>query len=180
MSTATSAPPTPPSTPSPAAPAAGGGGGSRGPLLSRIAGGVLTVVLLVAVAIAVWPTSEADKARDDGEQFGQAVAQLEDAQSASEVDAALADIEVAVSETREHAGEEVAEQAAEQQNALERAVDGYVGAVSTDDAWEAELYEAELDVALDDLTNQASDFRAQGPEVNQAFWEGFEEGVANN
>jgi hypothetical protein len=180
MSTATSAPPTPPSTPTPAAPAAGEGGGSRGPLLSRIAAGVLTVVLLVAVAIAVWPASEADKAREDGEQLGQAVAQLEEAQSTADVDAALAEIEVAVAETRDHAGDELAEQAAEQQDALERAVDGYVGAVSTDDAWEAELYEAELDVALDDLTDQASDFRAQGPEVNQAFWEGFEKGVATD
>ena len=41
--------------------------------------GLLAAALLAAVTIAVWPPSEADKARDDGEQMGQAVAQLYDA-----------------------------------------------------------------------------------------------------
>jgi hypothetical protein len=45
-----------------------------------------------------------------------------------------------------------------------RAADGNVGAVTSDHAFESDLYEAELDMALDDLTSQASDFRAQGPE----------------
>ena len=82
-------------------------------------------------------------------------------------------------DTREHAGDEVAEQVDEQADALNRAADGFVGANTTDDAFEADLYQAELDVALDDLSSQASDFRAQGPEVHQAFWEGVDESLSN-
>jgi hypothetical protein len=152
----------------------------RGSLLTWIAGGVLTAAVLAAVAIAVWPASEAEKARADGEQLGQAVGDLYYAQSEAEVDAALADIDAAVSDARDHAGDEVAEQVTEQQDALARAVDGFVGATTTDDAFEADLYEVELDYALDDLESQASDFRTQGPEVQQAFWEGFEEGLPSN
>ena len=85
----------------------------------------------------------------------------------------------AVADTRDHAGAEVSEQVAEQEDALARAADGYVGAVTSDDAFSSEVYEAELDVALDDLTSQAGDFRTQGPEVHQAFWEGVDAGLGN-
>ena len=148
----------------------------RASLLARIAGGVVTAALLVALAVVLWPASEADKARADGEQLGQAVSDLQNAQSEAEVEAALADVDAAVTDAREHAGDEVSEQVAEQQDALSRAVDGFVGANTTDDAFEVDLYEAELDYALDDLESQAADFREQGPEVHQAYWEGFEDG----
>jgi hypothetical protein len=148
----------------------------RTSLLAWIAGGVVTAALLVALAVALWPASEADKARADGEQLGQAVSDLRDAGSEAEVDTALADIDAAVADAREHAGDEVSEQVSEQQDALARAADGFVGATTTDDAFDADLYEAELEYALDDLEGQAADFREQGPEVHQAYWEGFEEG----
>ena len=98
----------------------------------------------------------------------------------AEVDAALVEVDQAVSDTREHAGDAVATQAADQEDALNRAVDGFVGANTTDDGFEADLYQAELDVALDDLSSQASDFRDQGPEVHQAFWEGVDAGLTIN
>jgi ABC-type sugar transport system substrate-binding protein len=145
--------------------------------IPRIALIVLVAAALAAVAVAVWPASEADKARDDGERVGEAVGELYYAESDGEVDAALAELDEAVTDTRDHAGDEVAEQVEEQADALARAVDGYAGAVTSEDAFEADLYEAELEVALDDLSTQASDFREQGPEVQQAFWEGFEEGL---
>lgn len=160
------------------APAATGKSGLSS-LLRWVSGGLVTAAVLAAFAVALWPASEADKARDDGEQFGQAVNHLYYADNEAEVDAALAEVDQAVADTREHAGDEVAEQAAQQQDALARAADGYVGAVTSDDAFESDVYEAELDVALDDLTSQASDFRAQGPEVHQAFWEGVDAGLGN-
>ena len=147
--------------------------------IPRIALIALVAAALAAVAVAVWPASEADKARDDGEQVGEAAGQLYYAETEAEVDAALADLDEAVTDTRDHAGDEVAEQVAEQRDALARAVDGYVGAVTSEDAFESDLYEAELDVALDDLSTQADDFRTQGPEVEQAFWEGVEDGLPN-
>jgi predicted NUDIX family NTP pyrophosphohydrolase len=59
---------------------------------------------------------------------------------------ALAEVDAALADTREDAGDEVAELVAEQ-----------------------DLYQAELEVALDDLSSQAGEFRAQGPEVQEAF-----------
>jgi hypothetical protein len=138
----------------------------------------LIAAALAAVAIAAWPASEAEKARDDGERLGEAVSQLYYAESEAEVEAALAEIDAAAADTREHAGDEVAEQVADQEDALARAADGFVGTVTAGDEFEQDLYQAELEVALDDLTSQASDFRAQGPEVNEAYWGGFEEGLS--
>jgi hypothetical protein len=140
-------------------------------------GGTLLAAALAALAIAVWPASEADKAHDDGERLGAAVNQLYDADNATEVDAAVAEIDAAVADTRAHAGDELAEQFNEQADALERAANGFAGSVTTEDEWDYELYQAELDVALDDLTDNAGDFRGQGPEVHQAFWDGVQDGV---
>jgi hypothetical protein len=140
-------------------------------------GGTLVAAALAALAIAAWPASDTDKARDDGERVGAAVNQLYSAESATEIDAAQAELDAAVADTRAHADDAVAEQADEQTDALARAADGFAGSVTTDDEWDYELYQAELDVALDDLTDNASEFRGTGPEVHQAFWEGFESGV---
>ena len=143
----------------------------------RIAGGVLAAVILCAAAIAFWPASEADEARDDGEQVGQAITHLYEADGSAEVDAALAELDAAVTDTRAHAGDEVAEQVSDQAEALDHAVNGFAGYHTTDSDWDQPLYEAELEIALDDLYYQAEDFREQGPEVNEAFWEGVDEGL---
>jgi hypothetical protein len=150
----------------------------RSSLLRRIAGGLALAALLTAIVIAAWPASAADQARDDGEQLGQAVSQLYAADSAAEVDAALTDIGTAVADARDHAGDEVADQITAQEDALARAADGFVGTHTTTDAFEADLYQAELNDAVDDLTSQADEFRTQGPEVRQAFWDGYETGLS--
>jgi hypothetical protein len=150
---------------------------SRKSLLRWITGGVLAVAVVAALAVALWPASETEKARQDGEQLGMAVNDLSNAQTAEEVDAALIDVQDAVADTADHAGDEVAEQVDEQADALDRTVDGFVGMHTTDSEWDAELYEYELDVAVDDLTSQAEDFRTQGPEVQQAFWDGYQDGL---
>jgi hypothetical protein len=139
-------------------------------------GGILAAAL-ATLTLALWPASEADKARDDGEQVGTAVAHVYEADTTAEVDAAVAELDAAVADTRAHAGDALADQVDAQADALSRAADGFAGSVTTDDEWDYELYQAELDVALDDLTDNASDFRGAGPEVHQAFWEGFESGV---
>ena len=146
----------------------------------RIAGGVLAAVVLCVAALALWPASEADRARDDGEQVGAAVSQLQSAGSKSEADAALAELDAAVGETREHAGDEVADHVSAQAEALDHAVNGFVGYYTTDSDWDAALYEAELEIALDDLYDEAEDFREQGPEVHQAFWEGVDDGLSES
>jgi hypothetical protein len=142
-----------------------------------IGGSLLALLVAGVVAIAVWPASEADKARDDGQKVGTAVNHLYYAESSADADAALTELDTAISDTRTHAGDAVADQANDQADALSRAADGFVGSHTSSDDWDADLYQAELDVALDDLTGNASDFRAQGPEVHQAFWDGFNTGV---
>lgn len=81
----------------------------------------------------------------------------------------MPDVHAAASDIRDHAGDAVADQVADQQDALDRAADGFVGTNTSDDEWDADLYQAELDTAVDDLNNQADDFRTAGPDVQQAF-----------
>jgi hypothetical protein len=141
--------------------------------------GIGTVVAagLAVLTIAVWPQSETDKAREDGERVGQAVADLRAAESTGDVDSALDDLHSAIRDTREHAGDALYEQVDAQGDAIYHAVNGFIGANSTDDEWEQDLYEEELETALEDLSSQAEEFRTDGPEVQQAFWEGYEDGV---
>jgi hypothetical protein len=145
-------------------------------LVAWILGGAALVATLVVVAIAVWPASEADKAREDGKHVGEAVSSLYNAQTTDEVDAALSDLRTAVSDTREHATDNVVDQIDDQADALYRAADGFVGSHTSDNSFEADLYQAELEYALGDLDQQAEDFRNEGPEVRQAFWDGYEDG----
>jgi hypothetical protein len=149
-------------------------------LLRWILGGAAVAALVTALAIAVWPASETDKARADGEHYGAAVADVYDATSLEEADAALSDLHAAAVDTREHAGDAVSDQVARQSDALDRAVDGYLGMRTTDDEFSADVYQAQLDVAVDDLAAQADDFRATGPEVQQAFWDGYRDGRNGN
>jgi hypothetical protein len=66
-----------------------------------------------------------------------------------------------------------------QVDALDRAADGFVGSRTTDDSFEADLYQSELDTALDDLTSNADNFRTNGPDVVQAFWDGVSTGLGS-
>jgi hypothetical protein len=149
-------------------------------LAGWLVGGVLVVALAVAFAVAVWPASEADKAREDGERLGTAVSALYNADTPEEVDLAVVDVRDAAADTREHAGDAVAEQVSDQADALERAADGFVGERTADDSFEQDLYHSELDVALGDLEDQAQSFRDDAPEVEQAFWDGYETGISGN
>jgi hypothetical protein len=146
-------------------------------LLRWIAGGTSIAAVLAAGAIALWPASEADKAYDDGQAVGAAVVQLQNAGTSTEVDDALGDLKVAVTDTRDHAGDAVADQVDKQYDALYRAADGAVGSLTTDSDWDYEAYQWELDVATDDLASNAEDFRSTGPEVQQAFWDGYQDAV---
>ena len=159
------------------APEARSGLGAKPGLVRKLVAGSSLTAVLVAGAIVLWPASETDKAYDDGQRFGEAVAQLQTASTTEEVDAALTEMDAAVADTREHAGDAVANQASDQNDALSRAADGFVGVHSSDDAFSVDLYQAELNDAVDDLGDNASDFRTTGPEVQQAFWDGYQDGL---
>jgi hypothetical protein len=150
---------------------------NRMKIVRWITGGALLAGAIIALAIAVWPASAADKAYADGEQLGQAVGALYDAQNAEEVDAALQDINIAVADSADHAGDAVSEQVNDQADALARAADGFVGSRTADDAFSVDVYQAELNDAIDDLASQADDFQDEGPEVRQAYWDGVQAGL---
>jgi hypothetical protein len=157
------------------APASAGAG--SGSLLAKIGAGTSLAAILAAVTIAVWPASEAEKAYDDGERFGTSVAQLQAANTTEEVDDALTEMHAAAIDTRDHGGDAVADQVAAQEDALARAADGFAGTVTSDDSFSADLYQAELDDAVDDLGANAEEFRTTGPEVQQSFWDGYQDGL---
>ena len=159
-----------------APPASAGAGGSRS-LLAKLAAGTGIAAVLAAGTIALWPASETEKAHDDGKAFGAAVAQLQAADTYEEVDDALVELNIAAQDTADHAGDAVYDQVNDQADALSRAADGFVGSHTADDSFEADLYEAELDYAVDDLTGNAEDFRTTGPEVQQSFWDGYDDGL---
>jgi hypothetical protein len=146
-------------------------------MFKRVAGAAVLAALVAGIAIAVWPMSDTDRARRDGEHFGTAVAELRDAQSTGDVHAGLADLHDALRDTREHVGSAVADQVDAQGDAIYRAVDGSFGKRSADDDFGHDVYDAQLDNALDDLTGQADDFRTTGSDVQQAFWEGVQDGL---
>ena len=149
-------------------------------LATKFGLGTLCAVAVAILTIALWPASEADKARDDGEQLGAAVSSLYAADTTAEVDAALEDVADAAADTRAHAGEQADERVDDATDALSRAADGFVGSVTAGDEFDQELYEYELDGALDDLADGAANTREDAPEVEQAFWDGFDSTLTTN
>jgi hypothetical protein len=147
-------------------------------LFRWIAGGLSTAAVVTAVTVALWPASAADTARSDGERVGQAASDLYYATSSEEVTQAQEDLDNAVADSRDHASSELGDQVNKQVDALDRAADGFVGSRTSDDEFEADLYQAELDYALDDLASNADNFRTNGPEVVQAFWDGVNTGLS--
>ena len=145
--------------------------------VSRFVASLLALAVVATATWALWPASEADRARDDGEQVGQAVSHLYYAESTEEVNDALDELNAAVADTLDHGSDALDEQVSDQADALDRAADGVVGSLTSDSDFDQELYEAELDYALDDLSNQADHFRTNAPEVEQAFWEGVDSGL---
>ena len=136
--------------------------------------------LAAILTIAFWPASEADKARDDGKQLGTAVSSLYSADTTDEVDAALSDVADAAADTRADAADQFTERVDDAEDALSRAADGFAGTVTADDAFEQDLWQAELDDAVADLDGQAQDVRDDAPEVEQAFWDGFDATFTTN
>jgi hypothetical protein len=143
-----------------------------------LAGGLSAATVVTAVTLALWPASAADTARADGKQVGHAVSDLYYAQSTDEVNAAMEDLDNAVADSRDHASNEINGQVNKQVDALDRAADGFVGSLTSDDEFEADLYQTELDYAVDDLASQADDFQTNAPEVTQAFWNGVNDGLS--
>jgi hypothetical protein len=120
------------------------GVGTNSKLLRKLAAGTSVAAVLAVTTIAVWPASETEKARDDGQRVGAAVAQLQSAGTTDEVDDALAELHDAAASTADHAGDAVANQVDDQVYALDRAVDGFVGTHTADDSFSADVYQSEL------------------------------------
>src|SRR5690242_12317566 len=149
-------------------------------LFAWIGGGTSLAVILAAGTLALWPESQTDKARDDGKAFGNAVVALQTADSPDDVDAAMVDLHDAAADTRDHVGDELDSELGKYRDALERAADGFVGERTSDNDWDQDLYHSELQGAVDDLNQQADELATQGPEVRQAFYDGYQEAITSN
>ena len=150
---------------------------SRASVFRWIAGAIGLATLITVVAIAVWPASAADKAREDGKHLGQAVGELYNAHSQADVNAASADIHSALGDSRSHASDELNKHVNKQVDALNRAANGYVGAHTTDSSWDRDVYQSELNYATDDLSYNAKHFRNQRSDVDKAYYDGFRKGL---
>jgi hypothetical protein len=142
-----------------------------------IVGGAVVLAAAVALAVALWPASAADTAYDDGQRLGQAVSDLRNADTSSEVDSAMTDVRDAAADARDHATGELDAQITAQGDSLSEAVNGFAGTVTSDSEWDQDAYQWELDTAIDDLESQADDFRTNAPEVTQAFYNGLQDGL---
>ncbi len=148
--------------------------------VTRLFAGVFALAVVALATVALWPASEAEKARDDGQQLGEAVSQLYYAESTAEVEDALAEVDDAASDSVDHGSDALGEHVSGQEDALVRAADGFVGALTAESDFDSELYQVELDYAVEDLTSQAEEFRSEAPGVEQAYWEGFEDGFSGS
>src|SRR5689334_15272695 len=131
------------STAASSVPAVKAGAGRRS-LLTWLLAALAVAAVGVGLAIAISPESQTDKAYDDGQAFGDAVVHLQTATTTDDVNAALDDLSVAVAQTRDNAGDAVANQVSDQRDALSRAADGFVGSRTSDDAFSVDVYQAEL------------------------------------
>jgi hypothetical protein len=146
-------------------------------LTLRLAATAVAILAGVALAVALWPESAADRAYDDGHRLGAAVVQLQNADTPDEVDNALFDVRDAAGTAVDHADDELSAQIDRQSDALYRVAEGFVGENTTTDGWDQAVYDAELDQAVTDLESQASDFRDAAPDVTQAFYDGLQDGL---
>jgi hypothetical protein len=165
------------STSSHAVPSPGSRRWYHAPAFRWLLAGAATCAVVAALTLALWPASAADTAYDDGQRLGQAVSDLRNADTYDEVDNGLTDVRNAAADARDHAGDELDSQITAQGDALSRALNGFTGAATSGDDWDQELYESELDVAVDDLAAQADDFRTNAPEVTRSFYEGLQAGL---
>jgi hypothetical protein len=150
---------------------------SRQSVMKWLGLGTLVAIALAAIAIVAWPASAADTAYDDGVRVGNAVNDLRNAETYEDVDQGLTDLRHAVRDAQDHAGDELDEQITKQQDAFFDAMNGAVGANTTDSGWDQDIYESQFDDATDALVSNADDFRTNGPDVVQSFWNGVEDGL---
>jgi hypothetical protein len=151
--------------------------GTRKNTLRWIFGGAAVAAIIAAVTIAVWPSSASDRAYDNGQNVGQAVSDVRNAETYDELDNALTDVRHSVRDARDDLGDEIDDQITRQQDAFFSAINGFVGANTTGDAWEQDLYDAEYSDAIDAFDQQAEEFRSNGDDVVKAFWNGVEDGL---
>jgi len=136
----------------------------------------IALALLATLALGVVACGEApeDNARDDGEQLGEAMQKLYDAETPQEALAALPAVKTAVQETREDARDKVGKQIEAQEDSVEDAADGLQALRSAADPAQAQDAIGDMRTAINDIRSQANDNR--GDSVANEFWRGFRDG----
>jgi hypothetical protein len=128
----------------------------------------LAPVLFVALALVFGAcgSSPEDKAYSDGKALGSAVNELYNASDASQLQAAIGDVQSAAdkirSETRDHIGDQAKVQADTIRSAVENLTSG--GSLDT------------VKNDIQDLRAQASSFEDQNDSIANSFWRGYNDG----
>ena len=121
--------------------------------------------LLAALTLAACGDSPEDEARDDGEQIGQSVRALFDAQSATDAGKAIDDLRANVADLDDDVREHVKAQVETQRGSIESAA----RALASGDT-------AALQQAAQEIRAQADTFRSGTDSIANEFWRGVEDG----
>lgn len=124
-----------------------------------------TAAVIAALAIAGCGESPEDEARDQGEQVGEAVRGVYDADSAEAAGEAIDDLRAAAQDIGEDTRERVRAQVETQTGSLDAAVEA-VAAGQT----------AVLQETAQQIRSQADAFRSGNDSISNEFWRGFEDG----
>lgn len=136
----------------------------------------LAAVTALALVGAGCGDSPEDQARDDGQQAGEAVRALYDANSADQAASAVKDIRAARDDLDSDTRKRVASEVDTQSDALRRAADAYRRGRSATSAQDADAARADLRSAVQEIRSQASGLADQDNSIANEYWRGFVKG----
>lgn len=120
--------------------------------------------------------SPEDTAHDQGKAVGAALAQLTDARSADELQAAVTKLKDAVGDVSDDVGDRARSQVSVQRDGLNQAVGDLRQALSSSDPDTAATARTELQGDVQDLRARASSFASSNDSVANSFWDGVKDG----
>lgn len=125
----------------------------------------IAAAVLAALAVAACGDSPEDDAYDDGEQIGESVRALYNAENAEDAGEAIDDLRRVTEEMDDDTRERVQEQVETQRGSLDKAAE----AIGSGDP-------TALKEVAQQMRSQADAFSSTNNSISNAFWRGFEDG----
>lgn len=134
------------------------------------------VVAVLALVLSACGDSPEDTAHDNGEDVGQALRSLMNADDADALRSAGDELRGAVAESVDDAGDRLRQQIQVQVDHLNAAIGNFRTATTATDADAAAAARTELQAEVQQARSQAAGFRDTGSSVTNAFWQGVRDG----